>query len=83
MRIRSTSMIEGPGTGSDGSFRELACALKPDISLGSHGSFFNLSEKVAALKNGAKDAFVDPAGYRAFVETMEKQFEARVTRERR
>ncbi len=57
-------------------------ALKPDIFLASHGSFFNLSRKIAALKNGAKDPFIDPAGYRAFVERMEKEFQARVAKER-
>jgi metallo-beta-lactamase class B len=58
-------------------------ALKPDLFLGSHGSFFNLNEKIAAHKNGAKDAFVDPAGYRAFVEAMEERFEARVAQEQK
>jgi hypothetical protein len=38
-------------------------------------NFFNLSEKRAALAKGRDpNPFVDPAGYKAYVETAEKQF---------
>lgn len=48
-------------------------ALRPDIFLASHGNFFDLEAK----RKGEK-SFVDPEGYREFVERMEKAFEARV-----
>ncbi len=50
--------------------RSLPC----DIFLGSHGSFFGLAEK---SKRGPA-AFVDPSGYRAFVEAEEVAFEKKL-----
>lgn len=47
-------------------------SLPCDIPLGSHGSFFDLDEKLAHKKS-----FVDPDGYRAFVAAQERAFEAR------
>ena len=44
-------------------------ALKPDIFLGAHGNFFELQDKIKS-KN-----FVDPEGYRRFVDEMEQRFE--------
>ena len=53
--------------------------LPCDVFLGSHGSFFNLNEKRAALaKSRDPNPFVDPAGYKAYVESAEKQFRAAV-----
>ncbi|HEU4522618.1 MAG TPA: subclass B3 metallo-beta-lactamase [Thermoanaerobaculia bacterium] len=53
--------------------------LTPDIPLGSHGSFFRLQEKIAAMKGGAqKNPFVDPDGYRKLITRLERQFEAAV-----
>ena len=44
-------------------------ALKPDIFLGAHGNFFDLEQKLES-KN-----FIDPDGYRRFVDEMEQRFE--------
>jgi len=46
-------------------WRSLPC----DIFLGSHGSFFNLKEKMAA-KN-----FLDPKGYKRFIQASQESFE--------
>jgi metallo-beta-lactamase class B len=51
-------------------------ALPCDVFLGSHGSFFHLREKYARFRAGDRDAFVDPAGYRSFVEEYRQAFEA-------
>ncbi len=40
-------------------------SLPCDVFLGAHGAYFGLKEKYARWKNGGKDAFVDPAGYKA------------------
>jgi metallo-beta-lactamase class B len=49
--------------------------LPCDVFLGSHASFFNLSEKRTALaKSRDPNPFVDPAGYKAYVESAEKRF---------
>ena len=44
-------------------------ALHPDIFLASHGNFFDLQGKLVSRK------FVDPEGYRKFVDEMEARFE--------
>lgn len=51
---------------------EILKGLTPDIFLASHGNFFDLEEK-----RTGKRSFVDPEGYRAFVEASEKRFEQR------
>jgi metallo-beta-lactamase class B len=43
-------------------------ALQPDLFLGPHGSFIGLTEKAAALRRGDSRAFVDPDGYRAYLD---------------
>jgi metallo-beta-lactamase class B len=47
-------------------------ALRPDVFLASHGAFFNLTEK-----REGKRSFIDPDGYREYVEAAEQRFEAR------
>jgi metallo-beta-lactamase class B len=57
-------------------------SLTPDIHLASHGNFFDLTEKMNALRNGAKtNPFIDPEGYRKLVATMEQRFEAAVEKQ--
>lgn len=41
--------------------------LPCDLFFGAHASFFGMEEKRQRLLAGQRDAFVDPAGYRAFV----------------
>lgn len=42
--------------------------LRPEIFLAPHGSFIDLEEKRAALLRGDARAFVDPEGYRSYVD---------------
>ena len=56
-------------------------ALPCDIFLGAHGSYFGLAEKYARWKAGDKDAFIDPAGYKAYVADREQAFEAELQRQ--
>ena len=51
---------------------DLLKSLPCDIPLGSHGTFFDLDAKIAHRKS-----FIDPAGCRAFIASMERAFEAR------
>jgi metallo-beta-lactamase class B len=51
-------------------------ALPCDVFLGAHGEYFDLKEKYARWKSGDKDAFVDPAGYKAYVADRKQAFEA-------
>ncbi len=62
-----------------GDFRHQFAVLKSlpcDIFLGAHGSYFNLTQKYAQFKQGDRNAFIDPAGYAAFVAEKEHEFEA-------
>ena len=44
-----------------------------DVFLGPHGAFFSLLDKVERLKQGEKNnPFIDPKGYREFLEESEK-----------
>jgi len=51
--------------------RSLPC----DVFLGSHANFFDMKEKRLMLANGpAVNPFIDPKGYKAYIEAMEKRF---------
>jgi metallo-beta-lactamase class B len=56
-------------------------ALPCDVFLGAHGEYFDLKEKYARWKNGDKDAFVDPAGYKAYVADRKQAFEAELRKQ--
>jgi metallo-beta-lactamase class B len=45
-----------------------------EVFIASHGSFFNMKAKKAALDAGKADAFVDPAGCRNFVDRSDAHF---------
>ena len=50
-------------------------ALPCDIFLGAHGNYYGMESKHAKLKTGdAVNPFVDPEGYRAYVEDREKAY---------
>jgi metallo-beta-lactamase class B len=49
-------------------------ALPCDIFLGAHGSYFGLGAKYEKFKAGDKDAFIDPAGYKAYITERERLF---------
>ena len=57
-------------------------ALKPDLFLGSHGSFFGLTEKRTQLKAGEKkNPFIDPIGYRKWLDEAQQNFEQELARQ--
>ena len=54
---------------------EVLHSLPCDVFLGPHGSFFGLEEKSARLRKGEKpNPFVDPKGYRQFVDHGEQSY---------
>lgn len=57
--------------------RSLPC----DVFLGAHGAYFGLQEKYRRWKNGDKNAFIDPAGYKAYIADREQAFEAELARQ--
>jgi metallo-beta-lactamase class B len=50
--------------------------LPCDIFLGAHGGYFGMKEKYARFTAGDHNAFIDPAGYKAYVADREQAFEA-------
>jgi metallo-beta-lactamase class B len=56
-------------------------ALRCDVFLGSHGSFFDLERKSKMSREGVALAFVDPDGYKDFVQRSQVDFEAEVQRQ--
>jgi hypothetical protein len=64
------------------SFKTLR-ALPVDIFLGAPGNFYGLTEKYAKLASGGPNPFVDPTGYRAYVDKMEAAFSARLEEQRK
>jgi metallo-beta-lactamase class B len=56
--------------------------LSADIFLAQHPRMFNMEAKVARMKAGDANAFVDPEGYRAFVADAEKAYLTQLNREK-
>src|SRR5512135_1158342 len=56
-------------------------ALPCDIFLGAHGGYFGLTKKYQLWKSGDKNAFIDPAGYKAWIAERELAFESELTRQ--
>ncbi len=58
-------------------------SIKADVFLSAHGGFFDLTEKAAKLRAGAKtNPFIDPQGYQRFVARMTKAFEDKLKAEK-
>jgi metallo-beta-lactamase class B len=50
--------------------RSLPC----DIFLGAHGEYYGMDEKLKKLRTGGPNPFIDPEGYRTFVNEHEQAF---------
>jgi metallo-beta-lactamase class B len=60
---------------------EVLKKLPCDIFLGAHGGYFGLEEKYARFKNGDKNAFIDPAGYKGWIADREQTFNAELKKQ--
>jgi metallo-beta-lactamase class B len=49
-------------------------AMPVDVFLGAHGSFYGLQAKYAKLQAGGANPFIDPAGFKAYLDDKEKAF---------
>ena len=73
-----------PGIGEDykRTFQTLR-SLKCDVFLGAHGGYYGMIEKFKRLEKGARPSpFIDPQGYRAFVDAAEADFLAQLSAEK-
>jgi metallo-beta-lactamase class B len=66
----------------DRGFRVLK-SLPCDIFLGAHGAYFDLEAKYARMKTTGVAAFVDPAGYAAYVADRERAFRDELAKQKR
>lgn len=57
-------------------------SLSCDYFLGAHGSYFDLEIKYAKFKAGNASAFVDPAGYKSFVDDREQAFRTELKKQK-
>ena len=59
-------------------------SLDCDLFLGAHGVYYGMDEKLTRLKAGDKpNPFIDPAGYREFIDRSEKAFRDQLASEKR
>jgi len=56
-------------------------ALHCDVFLGAHGGYYGMREKMKRM-GGEQNPFIDPEGYKRFVDQAEKTFQAQVASER-
>ncbi len=56
-------------------------SLPCDIFLGAHGGYFGLQEKYDRWKRGDRSAFIDPAGYKAYIADRQQAFESELNRQ--
>jgi metallo-beta-lactamase class B len=49
-------------------------ALPCDLFLGAHGNYYGMAAKYAKLQKGEGNPFIDPAGYRAYLDDREQAF---------
>ena len=55
--------------------------LPCDIFLGAHGGYFGLVEKYARRNQGDHNAFIDPAGYKAYIADRAQAFQTELRRQ--
>jgi metallo-beta-lactamase class B len=51
-------------------WKQLPC----DIFLGAHGAYYGMVDKLPRMKAGAPNPFVDPRGYRAYIDEREQAY---------
>jgi len=60
---------------------EVLESLPADIFLGAHGSYFGMKEKYQRAKEGDREAFFDPVGYKKYVQDRKQAFEAELKKQ--
>jgi metallo-beta-lactamase class B len=56
-------------------------SLKCDVFLGAHGGYYGMLAKHEKMSQGKANPFIDPQGYRDFIDRAEKVFRAQVASE--
>lgn len=82
--VKLTAEPTWPGIAADfeRSFALLR-SIPADVFLGAHASFFDLAAKRKAQLEGATpNPFIDPAGYRRYIDRAEERYRARIEKEK-
>jgi len=79
-KLGRTETYPGQTADYERSFR-IWKSLPCEVFIASHGQFFGMKAKKAALDAGKTDAFVDPQGCKAFYERSEAAFRAEVKKQ--
>lgn len=53
-------------------------SLPCDVFLGAHGNYYGMQEKYLKLHAGGANPFIDPAGYRSYIDERQRAFEAKL-----
>jgi len=56
-------------------------SLHCDVFLGAHGDYYNMETKYAGLRAGIANPFIDPAGYKDYLDARERLFRAELVRQ--
>jgi metallo-beta-lactamase class B len=57
-------------------------SLHCDVFLGAHGGYYGMEEKYARIKDGASNPFIDPDGYKNYVNEREAAFRTELARQK-
>lgn len=57
-------------------------SLPCDIFLGAHPAYYHMEEKYKKLKPGGANPFVDPEGYRAYIDERQRAYETKLKQQR-
>jgi len=79
-KLVNNALYPGIAADYERMFRVLK-SLPCDLFLGAHGNYFDLEDKYAQLKAGARDAFIDPDGYQKYVAQKEQDFRMELARQ--
>jgi metallo-beta-lactamase class B len=81
--VRLVNQPTWPGIADDyeKAFKVLR-GLRCDVFLGAHGNYYGMLEKRRRMDSRKLNPFIDPQGYRDFVDRSEKTFRAQVAAER-
>ena len=72
-KLVNNTLYPGIAQDYERTFRVLQ-ALPCDMFLGAHGEYFDMASKIARMKQGGPNVFVDPDGYRSYVAEREQTF---------
>jgi metallo-beta-lactamase class B len=56
-------------------------SLPCDVFLGAHGGYYGMKEKYERWKQGDRDVFIDPEGYKRYIANREQAFEVELKRQ--